>query len=464
MSVTALSREDAAIVIQKHWRGRLERLNKEKLQAIIAIQNFWRSYLAQRKVEECLLPRPLFEKAVAFVDKLSSLPKACHGNTPVYYARGIPVVIKQCGSSKTIEQLAEMNLARQVCLEKGFKHVVVPRGRTMGDFLFAEKIFYSSRTKVQVGFYMNHYSLFAQAIQEFSILYFSTTIPDLVDLDSKYHNFYKSLCEPSLKYPFCRYDNLALYITKGVGKIGLVDLQGFTPVASHSSALYLQKCQHLVGMFPKHLDEIFEIATQFDKEIEKNKKKLSEQQAETLDCFDKIYTVHLQFVQRAKIRLDDPAKFDQFSFVVLEKLRSYLNDHLQNVHQYEKPPYKNCLGEDPDATLERFQAKAFLSITLATHTFIATALKEQAQQHLIVSSYEELLGIRTLIFNLSKEVWKIKKMTDLLSMFSIPEENRINLLRGIVFFLLNCLAELKVVAYYNSEFGFPPNQAHCLFC
>jgi hypothetical protein len=144
-SATHLIANAAAITIQTQCRGYLQRRSAEKLKAVIEIQNFWRNFLAQKQVEERLLPRALYEKAVTFVDQLSSLPRAGYGNTPVYYLPGIPVVIKECGSSKKVEQLAEMNLAREICKEKGFTHIVVPRARTDKDFLFAERIIYSSR-------------------------------------------------------------------------------------------------------------------------------------------------------------------------------------------------------------------------------------------------------------------------------------------------------------------------------
>jgi len=451
----------AAITIQTQCRGYLERRLAEKLKAVVEIQTFWRCHLAQRQVEERLLPRALFKKAVKFADQLSSLSKAGHGNTPVYYLPGIPVVIKQCGSSKTVEQLAEMNLAREICKEKGFTHIVVPLARIDRDLLFVERIFYSSRTKVQVGFYMKNSSHLTLAVKEFASLYFSTTIPDLVDLQSS-HNPYKSLCDPPLRYPLCRYDNLAMYLHKGVGKIGLVDLQGFTPEVSHSQALYFVKCQHLVGMFPMHLHEIFTLATQLDKNIEKRWPSLLRQKEKTLICFNEIYTKHWEFIQRANITLEDPVQFKPFSPALLDKLRNYLQEKLRE--EIENGPYAHCLGRDADLVLKKFNSISFPSIAKRVYDMIATALMQQAKYRGNIESFEELLGIRTLIFSLSQEVVKMQKMISLLHMFNISEEKKANFLKAIVFLLLNGLMKFDVVALYYPKFGFSPKQMHCLFC
>jgi hypothetical protein len=460
-SIAATKKQRAACIIQEQCRGYLERRSLAKLRAVIEIQNFWRTHLAQRKVEESLLSRALFEKAVPFVDQLSSLPRAGHGNTPVYYLPGIPVVIKQCGSSEKVEQLANMNLAREICKEKGFTHIVVPLARPDRDFLFVERLLYSSRTKVQVGFYLKNHLHFTQAVKEFSRLYFSTMIPDLVDLQSV-HNPYKSLCYPPLEHPFCRYDNLAIYFDKGVGKIGLVDLEGFTPEVSHSTALYFMKCQHLVGIFPMHLHEIFSLARQLDKNIEKSWPTLKKQKQRTLICFNKIYTKHLEFIQSAQIPLENPVRFEPFSPALVEKLRNYLNEKLSK--QDEKGSYANCLGRDADWVLEQFNTLSFLPIVTRVYEMIATALIRQAKHYGKIESFEELLDIRTVRFSLSLEVEKMRKMISLLDMFKIHEGKKAAFLKMIIFYILNGLMKFNAIARYYPKFGFPPKQMDCLFC
>ncbi len=449
-------RDIAATKIQMHCRGYLERRahEREKTEkALIVIQKAWRTYAARQKVEKHLLPNSLLEKALPFISRLSGLPRAYDGRTPVYYLPGMPVVVKCYASQVKSERIfRQTNNARKVCIEKGFKHICIPRARMHESDLVVKRVFFSSYSKVAISLYIEKYPRFTEAVKEFALFYFETTIPDLVDT-ARNPNAYKSIVGGPTDFPFGRYDNLAFRLGRdGMGKFALVDMEGFSPDADVSNSF--KKCEELICLFPLHSDEVYAVAFKYDPRLSRYFLYFEKQKRNVLRCFEKLCTAHLDFVRRKKIPLYQPARFDKFSDDVMSELPLYLCGQL-------KRRFARCLKPD---SLTRFKEEFFSPLATELHSLIQTFLIDQVKEDAPIRSMHELVNTRTLQFYLPLAVKELYKKLPKLDMFELDFDEEHRFLEHIVHLFFKGLVRYDHIAYANRYLGFKDDIKYCLFC
>jgi len=189
-----------------------------------------RGYLAKLKADKLrgrFLSAALFEKAKTFVDppaNLSDLPRASACKTPVYFPHDLPVVLKQSGAVKAQERFEKMWQARDICEKNGYSHLVLSIARLYGDFIIENKLPITFQsTKEQIGLYVENHDKFTRAVEEFTRLLFQSDFYDITE----YYGWAETVMG--------RYDNVSLYLEENRGRIGLLDLECFSPASNHSA-------------------------------------------------------------------------------------------------------------------------------------------------------------------------------------------------------------------------------------
>lgn len=456
-------REIAATKIQMHCRGYLERRAHEREKAIIVVQHAWRTYAAQKKVEEQaekhLLPDALVKQAIPFISlsRLSKLPRARDGRKPVFFLPGIHVVVKYClTQEKCWEAFQEMNAARKAC--KDLERVCIPRARTYQEFLLVEEVRFSPYSKVAIGLYLEKPGCFTKAIEEFAPFYFKTTLPDLVDSERN-PDAYRSVMDNRYDVMLGRYDNLALRLDKDdKGMIVPVDVEGFSPSAHEDDSP--KKFINLITLFPLHRAVIVKAACSYNSELSIYFVYMNEHRHKVLHCFEKIYTRHLVFAQRKEISLHQPDRLDTFSDHVMHEVLLYLCGELEKDDDNDGP-FEGCLKGD---SLTQFKDKFFQPFATELHSLIETYLSKQVKRHEPIRSMQELLNARTLQFDLSAAVEDLHKRLPKLDIFDLDAHEEYGFLEHIVHLFFKGLVRYDHIAYANRYFGFKKYIKYCLFC
>ena len=447
----------------------VEKLERQKSAAAIKIQSIWRGHLGRIKVEKArkhVLSYALLEKAKPYVDIPSNredVPRASSGKTAVYLPKELPIVLKQSGSPKNQERFDQMRQGRDICERNGYEHLVIPKARIYGNFIIESRLPIAMHgTKEQIGLYIENRERFTRAVQEFTGFLCQSSF---YDITGGSNDPYGTLS----KTPVGRYDNIALYLEEDQGKIGLIDLERFTPECSKWQKEWcFFKCQDAVHLFPYHLDEIMSVAKRFDPDIESYRGDLELEKAEALKRFKLVYEDHLEFVKKKGIRFEDPISFEKLGIVRIEQLKKVIEEELRKKH--EDVSFKGCLGEMPDVTLIAFNEKAFPQILDATYKLINCILEfnlEGQKGNGDISTNSQLLSLRTLEFGNQYVVYEefIKSTSKSLEMFVFKSHFTIR--RFLNFLLDVILKELEKggeIAYYNPSFGNEGYVTQCVFC
>jgi hypothetical protein len=445
-----------------------EDLEKEKLAAAIKIQSIFRGILVQlavKKEERHLLSYSLLEQVKPLIDepkKFENLPRAASGRTPVYLLNDLSIVIKQSGSPKNNIRFDKMRQAREICDASNYSHLVIPRARIYRDCIMEKRLPISENhdTKMQIGFYLDHVEKFTEAVKEFTGFLCQAKLNDIT---GGTNDAYSTLSE----VPIGRYDNVAMYLKEGIGKLGLIDLEEFDPKSESQRREGFSACIQAIRLFPHHLEAIIGVAKNFDPNIENYRKQLETERDEVLEYFKKAYQNHLDFVQQKNINFTDPTKFDQISEDRKNKIIKVIEDEI--LKQNQNHQFKNCLGETPDTTIKVLnETGVFPKILEITLEFITNFLKTNLQEHggpEAISSYSKLISVRTLEFD-SSSFNKLKKsIAKNLSQlkFKIKNKDR-QFASTIITAIFKELAEGKEIAYYNPSFGVGTSAVHCIFC
>lgn len=453
--------------------------------------------------ENLLLSDALVRKAQPYADdpqKIAKLPRAGVGKTPVYFLDEL--VLKKSGSPQNQKRFEQMKQAHQICQLNGYEDIVIPKAGLYRDFIFESKLPITCDIKRQVGLYVENRNQFTNTAREFTGFLFQSDFHDLLSGRSPYLIFSKIAI---------RYDNLPLYLEEGRGKIGLVDLEQFSPadippeaVPPHKaedtqlgsiqristfcssyidqllgdstqphkssdvmedwkvffSKRCLESCRIAITFFPYHFDTIMSVAKKFAPNVEDLRKELEEVRDETLKFFKLAYEDHRDFIIAKGITLENPAEFKWPEASIRKQIQDGVGEKLRNFHEDKK----KILGQDPDKTLSRFN-ETFPEIIDATCTCIEELLKSRPSKS--ISSMDELLSRRSCEGDIPSSIWspylksitpKLNCLLDLIA--NDLEEKRRDLINMVVNYTLEEFANLKVIAYYNPKFGFGERQRY----
>lgn len=435
--------------IQNHTR--------QEAKAASKIQKTWRQY------KRIHLLRASEEAAGAWFEHIihhnaEGIPTAENGKTPVFFPEGLPIVIKRCWGGDASARIDKMKQARKLCEKIHSQHLVIPQARICkfeGRALLLEsKMPIMHRTKEQIGLYIENRDRFTDVIKEFAYFHCQSDWQCLRSRASIKFDPYEALA----RTPLGRYDNLALYLENGIGKLAFVDSERFHPLPKQIALrFYAEKCIDLICLFPLHFEEIMKIVFEFDPKLKKEHYLLYVR--EGLKRFDLAYNQHAQFVQAKGINLDTPTVLTALGRLAPER-REVLALSLKT---------ELCLRYGSDwvgAHEDKLETEIFPQILDAISVFISRSIAAKHQpQH--VSSRVELLSLRTLEFKADNRLYAqcIDQIKSVLSPLGSEEKEIIqHRVAEIVFDTLLSNMQGKEIAYYNPTFGGHKNAGKCLFC
>ncbi len=244
---------------------------KSKL-AVTTIQANWRGYLGRRKGEERgLLSHVLFSKSKKYTllkhkDKLEIVDI---GRTAPQLPPGTSTVLKASVDKDSLPpevRMSKAHQARQICREKGYKHLIVPEARLYHKAIIEKRLPIPSGLSAnaliieQLGLYKERADLFTDAVKEFAEFSFQYSLSDIVG-NANFGIDETLVYKDGSFYRIPRYDNLPLYIDEtGKGKLGLIDLEEFNPKKTPDVR---EKCIELITLFPLHYSEIVSIGKKY---------------------------------------------------------------------------------------------------------------------------------------------------------------------------------------------------------
>lgn len=431
----------AAIIIQKRCRGHLVRVKTRKLQ---------RNFLSYR----------LLEQAKPYINNPSSLedlPRATSGGTRVYLPKELPIVLKESGSPENQKRFDQMGQGREICERSGYADLVIPKARVYANFIIESRLPITMHgTKKQIGLYIENRDLFTNVVKEFIGFLCQSSFYDITGGNN---DPYSTLS----KSPLGRYDNIALYLENGHGKIGLIDLEHFSPKCHRQQKEWcFFRCRDAVHLFPHHLDEIMNAAKQFDPEIEEYRKTLEIERDEALKRFQIVYEDHLNFIKEKNITLQNAAVFEKLGIGRTEQLKDAIEKKLRKKNTSIR--FEGYLGNNPGTALASFNEKTFPKLMSATYKLIDTLLdfNMKSCENNKVSSTAELLAIRTIQFSYEHTEYEdfTKSLTSDLTMFDIKPRKIKQLLDLLLNTILKEFAKGREIAYYNPNFSY---NTRCIF-
>ena len=188
-----------------------------------------------------------------------------------------------------------------------YTYLTIPQARRLKSFIVENRlpIIYQN-TKEQIGCYIEHKELFTVAIEQFTKFLCQTELEDITWGTDPYQELSNS--------PIGRYDNVALYIEKDQGKLGLIDLEEFRPVRPHFESSeqegkwYFEQGRKAICLFPYHFEVIITALKEFYPNIEIYLQGLEKVENDTIDFFQIVYENHVKFVEKKNITLDNPSE------------------------------------------------------------------------------------------------------------------------------------------------------------
>lgn len=226
----------------------------QKTDAAITIQKYFRGHLVRR----ALLSSDLFSKYQKQCELTEGkraylIPVAQSGKTRVFLPNEMPeVVLKNSGKKYAVTRFHQMQEVRSILDKQNCPNLTIPRARLCKDFLVEERLPINTDVYHNIWLYVSEPKLFDDAVRQMTRLFCVANIGDLVDKQDHPLGHIEDVED------YVRYDNLPLYIEekngKKVGKIGLIDLEHFEDSPNYWGI------QNLVRIFPLHLEIIQEEA------------------------------------------------------------------------------------------------------------------------------------------------------------------------------------------------------------
>ncbi|HAB98746.1 MAG TPA: hypothetical protein DCE71_02870, partial [Parachlamydiales bacterium] len=261
------------------------------MRAATVIQSAYRGHNIRSQLQRHFLPLELFEAAKSALASgtIEQFSRSSCGKTPVYFHPELPIVFKLSKNPQNRKRLQQMIEAKNVCQKNGYTSLVIPEARIHGDFIIERCLPLRDglEQKKQIGLYIEQQEKFTKAVEEFTAFLCQTLLDDLSA------QLWMGLSSVRVG----RYDNVALYLDeKNEAKIGLIDLETFSPLPSKSPRGVFQSCLQAIRLFPLHFELILAVGKRFDPQNEKFEKDLQEERASLVEYFDTIYQDHRRFV------------------------------------------------------------------------------------------------------------------------------------------------------------------------
>jgi len=462
--------EKAAIKIQKCWRGYLRRI-----EAATKIQSCWRGHVARKAVgqeKKHVLSYPIFEQAKHVVDtpsRMYELPRASDGNTPVFLSNELPVVFKMSGFPENQKRFEQMKQAREICQQHGYTGLVIPRARVYKECIIEDKLpIIEHGTKEVIGFYIENQACFTKAIEEFTDFCCRANLFDITVSGNA------ALYGSMSRAPVGRYDNIALYLEGGCGKIGLVDLEHFSLKDSVEEADCYSVCKNAICLFPYHFNEIFNTVKKYDSNIEDHRERLESLRDEALKRFKVVYEDHIKVIKKHKITPKHPTELVKITPARERVLMQAMVDQMFKMNagppngqedegSYGFSRFKNSLGIHPARKIEFFKKTCPEILNLAMR-WLSTRLSNNIVAQKNVKTIHQLAAGRSLLFSgysddlLCSIVSKLKMIN--------TKKNYVFDKADIARYLLDTIFMELVkggeIAYYNSDNGYG-NARYCIF-
>ncbi len=395
-------------------------------------------------------PDLVFKVAGKYIGKpkrMKALPRASSGNAKVYLIDKPFLVLKKSKSHKS--RIVKMERARKICRENHYTHLIIPDARISDPFIVERRlpIIYQN-TKEQIGCYIEHKELFTEAIEQFTKFLCQTELEDITWGMEPYQELSNS--------PIGRYDNVALYIIQGKGKLGLIDLEGFRPIrpdfktSEQEVKWYFEQCRKAICLFPYHFDVIITAFKEFYPNIECYLQGLEKAKSDTIDFFQIVYENHVEFIKNKNITLENPSEPVVINVDKREELKRIIGSLvLQKGNDYE------FLGKEPDKVISLFQ-EAFPEILGLVTELLSKEIQEKVNQQ-TVESLIKLVSCRTVRFN-SRDL--LDKVVHLLKTEYGNSYEKRDFARFIIDHIFKQLVQGQEIAHYEPYFG----SDICVFC
>jgi hypothetical protein len=369
---TLEEQRQAAITIQKHYRGYLTRKRikeiKKRERAALTIQSFVRMRVAQKLYEQekkHVLSYALFERAKSYTEdsvKLTSAPNAPQGANKykIYMPLDLPVVIRVCKDEKDFSRFPKMQQALAICSKNKFRCIEVPKARLQGSFIVEERLPGENASTIKgMAFYYENREHYKEAIKEFTTFLCYGYLSDIVGGNKHIINYLGISKVP-------RFDNLLLYSIEHNGeklyKIGIIDFETFqlnSTKPSRCDVYYAIRSS--VQLFPYHFDDIIELGITFFKMSRKDIESLRAESQKSMQLYKIVCEDNFSFYERHNITLQKQTIFTITS-ERREELKRHMGAFVRNMHEHGLEDYLdacNCLNGDPDESALCFQEKLF---------------------------------------------------------------------------------------------------------
>ncbi len=405
--------------------------NEKRKEAAITIQKLWRGYLIRKRIEQDgksqtlsgFLFTQFFTKYANYpIDELP-LPKAPSGRIKVLLSESPPLVIKWT-DSQGIDRLKKMKNAREICIRNNLNKLIIPTAKLFHILTFEKRLPIINSSKLQIGLYIEHRDEFTPAVMQLATFFCHAEIDDLIS-DHAYGGFFPF--DGLFRGEMPCYENLPLFASKKYGGycLGLIDTE-MLYITNVNQYNFTPRMTTLLRFFPLHMDEIIKVFQKFlkftDEEVEKIKKTYASKRDTTLKGFENIYINHRAFLLKKKIGFENPLHIE----ITTEARRKI-----------------TCLY-----TLKTFDLVI---------NFISEKLKENLKKAKKISSIEQLVDLRSILFD-KKDLGYLKLVEEIVT---ISKKTSLEA-EKIIHSVLQTLFHEKVICYYSPCLGIYEQQ--CIFC
>lgn len=355
------------------------------------------------KIQEHFLPDDIVKKAKRYIDNKNdiwNLAQAQDGITNVFLPEDLPIVLKNSSHPKNKLRGRKMRQALEICEQYNLDCLIIPKYRVYNGFIMEQRLpIPKNRNHIQWEIYAENHEAFKKAAKQLTIFLFRSNTNDLFSRKKHIFENYGAIG---------RYDNFPLYIDEnGVGKVGLIDLEGFNVILQNrdlSRGEVIQRAKSAIAFFPYHLEEILtairEIAPLIDDPaILSNLDTFAE---EVQMVYKVSYQDYREFLMQNNIAPAHPNNMVSLTTQRKEYIKKAVIDFIYD-QEYE---YKDQLLEVFAGIRQAFE-DAFSEIVDLTVAYpqdrLKSNLKNLMQNGEIISSYGELMTHRTLFFKRGEE-------------------------------------------------------------